>query len=85
MTTETLPDVGTAAGFLSERHDFLYVYATRSEGDGWDVVMRIDGTYADRVDAEDAAEGMRAWIDSLEDIRKDGRHWWDGPPWKTSR
>ena len=80
LTRETLT---TAAGFLSERRDFLYVYATRSvSGEGWDVVLRVDGTYTDKADAEGAAVGIRDWLAGLVDVRRDGRVWWDGPPWQ---
>lgn len=71
----------TAAGFLSERRDFLHVYATPSvRGEGFDVVLRIDGTYTGRAMAEDAALGIREWIDNLADVRRDRRDWWNGPP-----
>ncbi len=75
----------SAAGFLSERQDFLYVYAAPSEGDGWDVVMRIDGTYFDEASAKVAAEGMRQWINGLKDVDKRNRAWWRGAPWKVGR
>lgn len=70
-------DPRTAAGFLSERADFLYVYQA---GDGWDVVVRVDGTYPTEEDAIEAAEGIRHWLDMLEDVSMEGRIWWDGPP-----
>ena len=71
----------TAADFLSERRDFLHVYATRSvSGYAWDVVLRLDGTYAERADAEAVAVGIRDWIDGLADVRLDGGIWWDGCP-----
>lgn len=76
-------DTSTAAGFLSERHDFLYVHVVKSAGDGWDVVVRIDGSYAERASAEGAAEGIRMMMDRLTDVDKTNRFWWDGPPWKT--
>jgi len=78
-------ELDTAAGFLSERQDYLYVYASRSQGDGWDVVMRIDGTYSDRADAEGAAQGIRQRIERLTDVRSDKRVWWNGPPWKRDQ
>jgi len=80
-------DWKTAAGFLTERADFLYVYHVPSAmRDGWDVVLRVDGTYSDEADAIEAAEGMRQWIESLVDVPKDGRTWWKGPPeWKQVR
>jgi hypothetical protein len=76
-------DMTTAAGFLSERRDFLHVHATRSvSGEGWDVVLRVDGTYHDPADAEGAAASIRDRLDALTDVRQDGRVWWSGPPWQ---
>ena len=80
-TAEYLPERWkTAAGFLTERQDFLYVYVTESAGGpGWDVVLRVDGTYADRATAEHTAEGIREWMTSLTDVGRTHRHWWSGP------
>lgn len=78
-------DLHTAAGFLTERRDFLHIYATKStSGEGYDVVMRIDGTYFDKEMAEACAEGMKEIFDSIRDIPKDKRIWWSGPPWATT-
>ena len=79
---KAVPDLKTAAGFLSERQDFLYVQVIASDGDGWDVVVRVDGTYAERASAEAAAAGIRDLMDGLEDVEKSRRHWWHGPPWR---
>ncbi len=80
------PDDRTAAAFLSERRDFLYVYVVRSAGgSGWDVVMRLDGTYTDRADAEGVVAMYRTALTDgtfAADVRTDGRHWWEGPPWR---
>lgn len=76
-------ELDTAAGFLSERRDFLHVYAAPSVGDGWDVVIRVDGSYPERTDAEGAARGIREWIERLVDVRRDGPSWWGGPPWRS--
>jgi hypothetical protein len=76
-----IPDPMTAAGFMTERADFLFVYHTPSpRGNGWDIVLRIDGTYFDEHQAIEAAEGMRRWIDALDDVPNDGRDWSGGPP-----
>jgi hypothetical protein len=76
-----MPDPLTAAGFLTERADFLFVYHTPSpRGEGWDVVIRIDGTYSEEHRAIEAAEGIRGWIDSLVDVPNEGRSWSAGPP-----
>lgn len=72
-----------AAEFLNERRDFLYVYPARSaSGQGWDVVVRLDGTYSDEAMVKDAAKEIRRVIDSLTDVRHDDRPWWGGPPSK---
>jgi hypothetical protein len=73
----------TVAGWMTERRDFLYVYVVPSAaGDGWDVVLRIDGTYADKADAEGVASMYRtALMDGTfaADVPTDGRDWWEGP------
>ena len=82
MTTALPERWKTAAGFLTERQDFLYVYVAESAGgSGWDVVLRVDGTYTDRATAEGAADGIREWMAGLTDVGMARRHWWQGPPW----
>ncbi len=77
-------ELNTAAGFLSERQDFLHVYTAPSvSGSGYDVVLRIDGTYTSKRDADDAALGMREWMERLTDVDKDDRIWWNGAPWRV--
>ena len=64
----------TAADFLTERRDFLRVEVVpgyRGADEGWDVVLRIDGTYSDRETAEEVAKAMKADIGALRDIPKD--------------
>lgn len=70
----------TAAEFLTELRDYLYVYVAPSvRGDGWDVVVRIDGTYGDKDEASAAAVSIRAAMEALSDVPMEGRDWWDGP------
>ena len=74
---------------FEERADFLYVEVVPRPGfrvgggDGYDVVVRIDGTYASLGSAEDAAEGIRSWLLGAlrEDIPGVDRDlvWWHGP------
>jgi hypothetical protein len=53
-------DLKTAAGFLTERADFLHDYHVPSAmRDGWDVVLRVDGTYSHEADAIEAADSRR--------------------------
>lgn len=74
----------TATGWLAERCDFLHVHAVRSvRGDGWDVVLRVDGTYAERADAEAVAAWLREAVtrgELLTDIPRERLAWWAGPP-----
>jgi hypothetical protein len=73
----------TAAELLNEREDFLHVFATPSvSGEGWDVVLRLDGTYTSQLDAEEAVIAARECIEGLKDVDGADRSWWNGPPWK---
>jgi hypothetical protein len=73
----------SAALFLTERADFLHLSVEPSvSGDGFDVVLRLDGTYAERELADAALEGIKHRIEELEDVPTGRRHWWEGPPWQ---
>lgn len=68
----------TLSEHLIGREDFLHIHATpSSSGSGWDVVLRIDGTYADKDLAEAVADGLRKVI-----VPPPGAIWWNGAPWK---
>lgn len=82
MTSETLPDLNTCEGFLNERRDFLHVFVVPSPGDGFDVVVRMDGSYTELQDAQEAAVGIQQWLGGLKDLRTDKRKWWNGSPWQ---
>lgn len=72
-----------AAEWLSERSDFLHIYAAPStSGSGWDVVMRIDGTYFGNDAKEMAEEVAKALRDDVRwaDVPRDRMIWWEGPP-----
>lgn len=70
-------DTRTALGFLTERRDFFHVTVTPGcNGWGYDVVLRIDGSYSTKEAAEAAAEGMKEWIEGITDIPKDRWHNW---------
>ena len=71
----------TAIDFINERRDFMYVYtAPSARGSGWDVVLRIDGTYADRELADHVAEYLRQRVLAIEGLNKSGIYWMQGPP-----
>jgi hypothetical protein len=62
--------ITSAAAFLSERADFLHVGVVPGvNGFGYDVVLRIDGSYIDEEDAYAAAEELRNRIRRVSDIR----------------
>ena len=70
--------------WLNNRRDFLHVYQVPSvSGQGWDVVMRVDGTYATYDLAEIAKDEMRDEISGM--IESVGRDWWDGPTYGSVR
>jgi hypothetical protein len=74
----------SAAEFLAEPRDFLHVFATPSvSGDGWDVVVRIDGTYPTQLGAQEMVAALRDRMEHLVDVSNSGRDWWNGPPWKS--
>lgn len=77
--TDRLPPE-TAARFLTERRDFLHVDVVRgAAGWGWDIVLRVDGTYADLADALGVAEVVRDRIADLVDVPRDGWKAWHWP------
>ena len=62
----------TADEFLNERHDMLEVRVVPDRfGDGFDVVLRVDGTYSSKSDAEEAALSIREAL-----VRILGREVW---------
>ncbi len=76
----------TAAYFLAERRDYFYVSVVPgANGWGWDVVLRLDGTYTTREGAQGGAEATRHRLSHLFDVTNEGRIWWDGPPQKQSK
>ena len=80
VTVTETPDVKeTAAEFLTERRDFLHVDMVPGPVSGWDIVLRVDGTYSNETDARAVAEFVRARIVDLTDVRKDGWRAWHWP------
>jgi hypothetical protein len=67
MTDQTVPhptpDPDTPAGFLAARRDFLSVETVDRPGGGWDVVLRIDGTYSPPAeDRTGTVEYFERWL-----------------------
>jgi hypothetical protein len=66
-----------AADFMKERADFLCISVVPSQiHRGWDVVLRVDGTYTDQLLAEDCAMGIVQMIESIEDLPRNRHPWW---------
>ncbi len=55
--------VMTLAEFLVGRDDFLHLRVVPS-GDGWDIDLRVDGTYTSNADAEDVLAALLAMIET---------------------
>ena len=57
-----------AANFLKSRRDWLRVQvAPAKEGKGWDIVLRIDGTYLDggEQSKQELVEFFAGWVRSV--------------------
>jgi hypothetical protein len=74
----------SAALFLTERTEFLHLSVEPSvSGEGFDVVLRLDGMYSDCELAEAALDGTKQRIEELNDVPGGRRQWWIGPPWQV--
>ncbi len=71
-------DIRTALGFMRDREDSFRVFVVRSPlGHGWDVVLRIDGSYDAQEAAVEAAQRMRALLLDVRDLDHDRWFSWD--------
>jgi hypothetical protein len=74
-----IPDVRSALGFLIDREDYFRVFVVRDPSDGgWDVVLRVDGSYETQEIAAHAAERIRDQLLEVRDL--DHSRWfsWEG-------
>jgi hypothetical protein len=72
-----VPDIRTAKGFLSDRGDYFHVFVVPSPiGKGWDVALRIDGSYDSKVQAAQAAEALKARLLAIEDLTHERWYSW---------
>ncbi len=63
------PDIRTPLGFLRDREDYFRVSVVRSSvGHGWDVVLRLDGTYDAQEAAVLAAERVKEAVLGIEGL-----------------
>jgi len=77
-------EVGTAQAFLEERKGWLRVVVAQSPDGGFDILLRIDGTYTEREDAEgiarmfrrDLRKMFRRDLRELRDVPQDGWNSW---------
>ena len=74
-----IPDIRTALGFLTDREDNFRVFVVRSPlGHGWDVVLRVDGSYDTQEAADEAAEGIKRMLLDVRDL--DHGRWFSWEP-----
>jgi hypothetical protein len=75
-----IPDIRTALGFLADREDSFRVFVVRSAlGHGWDVVLRVDGSYDTQEAAADAAKRIKQMLLDVRGL--DHARWfsWEAP------
>jgi hypothetical protein len=59
----------TAEEFLKERIDFLRIDVVQDPArKGWDILLRIDGSYSGQELALECADSMANWIENIEGI-----------------
>ncbi len=74
-----IPDIRSADGFLQDREDYFRVSVVRSSvGHGWDVVLRLDGTYDTQEAAAIAAERVKEMLLAVEGL--DHERWFSWEP-----
>lgn len=67
MTVFPLPGSETPEGFFSARRTWFQVRAVDRPGGGWDVMLRIDGTYFTKGpgDKERMVAYFEEWLNSI--------------------
>ncbi|HYM83280.1 MAG TPA: hypothetical protein VEY67_03930 [Candidatus Dormibacteraeota bacterium] len=72
------PDIRTASGFMADRQDYFAVSVVRSAlGDGWDVVLRVDGSYDTREAATVAAKAIGKMLVEIRDLDHERWYSWN--------
>lgn len=78
MDSLEIPDIRTALGFLTDREDSFRVFVVRSPlGHGWDVVLRVDGSYDTEAAAAQAAAGIKDMLLNVRDLNHERWFSWD--------
>ena len=78
MDGGSVPDIRTSLGFLTDREDSFRVFVTRSPlGHGWDVVLRVDGTYDTQEAAAHAAQRIKQMLLDVQDLNHERWFSWD--------
>ncbi len=73
-----VPDIATPLGFLRDREDYFRVSVVRSPvGHGWDVVLRLDGTYDAQEAAVLAAERVKEMLLGVDGLDHDRWFSWE--------
>ena len=78
MDDPRVPDIRTSLGFLTDREDNFRVFVARSPlGHGWDVVLRVDGSYDTQEAAAQAAQRIKKMLLDVQDLNHERWFSWD--------
>ena len=78
MDDPRVPDIRTSLGFLTDREDNFRVFVVRSPlGHGWDVVLRVDGSYDTQEAAAQGAQRIRQMLLDVQDLNHERWFSWD--------
>lgn len=78
MDEPRVPDIRTSLGFLTDREDSFRVFVVRSPlGHGWDVVLRVDGSYDTQEAAAQGAQRIKQMLLDVQDLNQDRWFSWD--------
>ena len=75
-----IPDIRTALGFLADREDSFRVSVVRSAlGHGWDVVLRVDGSFDTQEAAADASRRIKQMLLAVRGLDHERWFSWEAP------
>ena len=75
---DDIADIRTALGFMTDREDSFRVFVVRSPvGPGWDVVLRVDGSYDSQEAATHAARGIKDMLLNVQDLNHERWFSWE--------
>ncbi len=75
---DSIPDIRTALGFMADREDSFRVFVVRSPvRPGWDVVLRVDGSYDTQEAAAHAARGIKDMLLNVQHLNHERWFSWE--------